>query len=69
MAPIDEEAIKDRLTKTCTCKVVSRATIKEAIANGADTIEKIKVATGAMTGSCKGRKCKERIEELLEKNN
>ena len=62
---IDENAIKDRLTKTCTCRVVSRATIKEAIANGADTLDKVRQATGAMAGSCHGRKCRERIEELI----
>ena len=66
MTPIDEQAIKDRLTKTCTCRVVSRAAIEDAIANGADTLEKIRAQTGAMAGCCHGRKCKERIEELLE---
>lgn len=66
MKPIDEEKIKDRLTKTCTCRVVTRAAIKEAIADGANTLEKIRAATGAMAGCCNGRKCKERIEELLE---
>ncbi|MGL6173466.1 MAG: (2Fe-2S)-binding protein [Cellulosilyticaceae bacterium] len=66
MSPIDEQAIKDRLTKTCPCRVVTRAAIKEAIANGADTVEKIKRVTGAMTGSCKGKRCQSSIEALLE---
>lgn len=66
MSPIDEQAIKDRLTKTCPCRVVTRAAIKEAIANGADTLDKIRRATGAMSGSCRGRRCQSSIEELLE---
>ncbi|MEG0013709.1 MAG: (2Fe-2S)-binding protein [Cellulosilyticaceae bacterium] len=66
MTPIDEEKIKDRLTKTCPCRVVTRAAIKEAIANGADTLEKVRAATGAMSGSCSGRRCKSSIQGLLE---
>lgn len=61
-----EEEIKDRLTKTCPCRQVTRATIKAAIKDGADTLEKVKVKTGAMTGTCKGRRCKASIEGLLE---
>lgn len=61
-----EEAIKDKLTKTCPCRVVTRAAIKEAIANGADTLDKIRAATGAMSGSCKGKRCQSSIEGLLE---
>lgn len=66
MSQINEEAIKDRLTKTCTCRVITRATIKEAIANGCDTVEKVKARTGAMTGSCQGRRCRERIQDLID---
>lgn len=66
MSPIDEQAIKDRLTKTCPCRVITRAAIKEAIANGADTLEKVRAATGAMSGSCRGQRCRSSIEGLLE---
>lgn len=61
-----EEEIKDRLTKTCPCKQITRATIKQAIAEGADTLEKVKAKTGAMTGRCQGNRCKASIEGLLE---
>ncbi|MBQ1275279.1 MAG: (2Fe-2S)-binding protein [Cellulosilyticum sp.] len=61
-----EEQIKDKLTKTCPCRQVTRATIKEAIKNGADTLEKVKARTGAMTGGCKGTRCRGRIEDLIE---
>ena len=61
-----EEQIKDKLTKTCPCRQVTRATIKAAIADGADTLEKVKARTGAMTGCCKGTRCRGSIEDLIE---
>jgi len=59
------EDILDRMTKVCICKGISRATIKKAIENGADTIEKVRKATGAGSGSCGGRRCTPKIEDLL----
>lgn len=63
---MDENYIKDKLTKTCPCRQVTRLTIKEAIKNGANTLERIKESTGAMTGCCKGRRCRSSIEELIQ---
>jgi bacterioferritin-associated ferredoxin len=60
------EAILDKLTKTCTCKAISRAKIKEAIKNGASTINEVQEVTGAGSGACKGRNCSPRINELLK---
>lgn len=57
--------VMDKLTKVCLCKGISRATIKKAIADGADTIAKVQKATGAGSGSCHGRRCTPKIEELL----
>lgn len=59
-------AILDKLTKTCTCKLITRAKIKEAIKNGASTIEEVQKATGAGSGPCKGKNCSPRINELLK---
>ena len=61
------EAILDKLTKTCTCKQITRAKIKEAIKNGASTIEEVQKATGAGSGACNGKNCSPRIDELLKK--
>ena len=61
------EAVLDKLTKTCRCRVISRAKIKEAIRNGAATFEEVKEATGAGTGSCKGAGCSYTINELIKK--
>jgi NAD(P)H-nitrite reductase large subunit len=58
--------ILDKLTKVCVCKGISRATIKKAIMNGAKTIEEVRKATGAGSGSCGGKRCTPKIEQLLE---
>ena len=47
------EVVLDKLTKTCRCRAISRAKIKEAIKNGASTFEEVKEITGAGKGSCK----------------
>ena len=58
--------LKDKLTKVCLCKGISRATMKKAISHGADTLEKLQQATGAGSGSCQGRRCTPKLLELLE---
>ncbi|CCJ34662.1 (2Fe-2S)-binding protein [Caloramator australicus] len=58
--------ILDKLTKVCLCKGISRASIKKAIEEGADTLEKIRRKTGAGSGSCRGQRCTVKIIELLE---
>ena len=62
------EAILDKLTKTCTCKLITSAKIKEAIKNGAISLEEVQKATGAGSGPCKGSNCSSRINELLEQS-
>ncbi|MBC2579340.1 (2Fe-2S)-binding protein [Clostridium sp. DJ247] len=61
--------ILDKLTKVCLCKGISRATMKKAISNGAKTVEEVRKATGAGSGSCCGRRCTPKIEKLLEDMN
>ncbi|WP_346353190.1 (2Fe-2S)-binding protein [Azotosporobacter soli] len=66
---MDEEvnpAILDKLTKVCLCKGISRASMKKAISGGATTLEAVQKATGAGSGSCCGRRCGPKIEELLQ---
>lgn len=58
--------VMDKLKKVCVCKGISRATIKKAIINGAKTVDEVKKATGAGSGSCKGKNCTPRIEEILK---
>lgn len=58
--------ILDKITKVCTCKSISRAKIKEAIKNGAHTVEEVSKITGTCTGSCHGFRCKSKIQSLIE---
>lgn len=52
----------------CLCKNISEETIKEAIKNGATTVEAVAEATEATTGFCHGGRCKAKIEALIEAN-
>ena len=60
------DSILDKYTKVCTCRSISRKTIKEAINDGCDTIPKIRKPTAAPTGSCGGKNCGVRIVKLLK---
>jgi len=57
----------DKLTKICLCKMISRATIKKAIKDGAKTLEAVQQVTGAGSGGCRGHRCTPMIEEILKK--
>lgn len=61
-----EQKIKDKLTKVCVCRAITKHDIKESIRNGAKTIDQIAATTGATYGSCCGRRCKDKIEGLVE---
>jgi bacterioferritin-associated ferredoxin len=60
--------ITDKLTKVCVCRGISRASIKKAISDGAKTVEDVKRITGAGSGCCKGSRCTERIQRLLDQS-
>lgn len=62
------EKVLDKLTKVCICKAISRATIKDAIKNGAHTVEEVTAKTGACTGGCNGNRCKSKIQDLINQN-
>ena len=57
--------IMDKLTKVCICKAISRAKIKDAIRDGARTMDEVKKATGAGTGCCGGSRCGFKIQQLI----
>lgn len=67
---LKEEALRqlvlDKFTKVCPCRVVTRAAIKKAISEGATTVDEVSKATGACSGSCKGRRCKDKVKELIK---
>ncbi len=52
----------------CLCKQITEEQIVKAIKVGADTVEKVKEATGATNGACKGARCKATVEQLINEN-
>ena len=59
------EQILDKLTKVCLCKAIPRIKIKNAIRNGALTVDEIKKVTGAGSGGCSGKRCTPKIQDLI----
>ncbi|MCJ7688218.1 MAG: (2Fe-2S)-binding protein [Clostridiaceae bacterium] len=57
--------IMDKITKICLCKAIPRSTIKNAIQNGAKTVEDVQKVTGAGSGGCKGQRCTPKIQQIL----
>lgn len=62
------QEILDKITKVCVCKAISRAKIKDVIANGALTVDDVSRVTGACTGGCKGFRCKDKIQNLINEH-
>ena len=63
-----EQMVKDKYTKICICKSINKATMKKVILDGATTVNAVRNKTGAGSGSCKGRRCTPRIENLLREH-
>ena len=64
MKPSNEEIIAG-LRPLCICKGIRVSTFLKHIRAGVRTVEELKKATGAGTGSCHGERCSSRIRELL----
>ena len=54
--------------QVCKCKYVSEETVQKSIDKGADTVDKIGLATGAGRGACKGARCKQKLFEMIKKS-
>ncbi|MGL5415031.1 MAG: (2Fe-2S)-binding protein [Clostridium sp.] len=52
----------------CKCKKVTKDEVIEAIKSGCTTFEKVAKKTGIGMGHCRGRKCKELVDELIFQN-
>lgn len=57
--------LENILSSVCGCKEVSLETVINAVKNGADTVEKVGVVTGAGTGEDCGR-CQALIANIIE---
>ena len=62
---MDEEAILDGLKPICLCKGIRKSVFLKHITEGKRTLEELRKATGAGSGSCGGKRCTPRILELL----
>ncbi len=61
-----EREIIDGLKVICKCRNIRKSVFLKHIKAGMTTMEALKKATGAGTGSCKGKTCTPRIEALLK---
>jgi NAD(P)H-nitrite reductase large subunit len=61
-----EQQIIDGLNPICQCKGLRKSVFLKHIKAGLKTVEELKKATGAGTGSCKGKRCTARIDEMLK---
>lgn len=60
-----DERLMAKLKAGCICKGVKLIRLIEAIENGATTFEEVAAATGIGDGPCKGKRCGEKVAELL----
>ena len=62
---MNEQEIIEGLKTVCKCKGIRKSVFVKLINGGITTVEGLQKATGAGTGSCKGKHCTERIKELI----
>ncbi len=60
-----EQQIIDGLKIICQCKGIRKSVFLRHIKAGRKTVAELQKATGAGSGSCKGKQCTARIIELL----
>lgn len=61
------DEIIEGLKPVCRCKGIRKSVIDRHINEGKTTVEALRKATGAGTGSCKGKTCTPKIEEMLKR--
>lgn len=61
----DERAMA-RLKAGCICKGIKLIRLIEAIEQGATTFEQVAAITGIGDGPCQGKRCREKVAQLLE---
>ena len=62
-----DEKTMARLKPGCICMGIKLYRILEAIEQGADTFDEIARITGIGQGDCGGKRCRQKIEEILKK--
>ena len=61
-----DEKIMARLKPGCICTGIKLIRLLDAIDQGADSFEKVARITGIGEGPCGGKRCRARVEELLD---
>jgi len=60
-----DDRMMAKLKAGCICKGVKLIRLIEAIENGATTFEQVAATTGIGDGPCQGKRCGEKVAELL----
>jgi NAD(P)H-nitrite reductase large subunit len=63
---MDDRQIIEGLKPICQCNGIKRRTFLKHIDAGIDTLKGLQDATGAGSGSCRGKRCTSRIRDLLK---
>jgi NAD(P)H-nitrite reductase large subunit len=61
-----EQEIIDGLKVICKCRNIRKNVFLKQIKAGLRTVAELKKATGAGTGTCKGKECTPKIEAILK---
>jgi NAD(P)H-nitrite reductase large subunit len=61
-----EKQIIEGLKPICLCKGIKKSVFLKHIKAGLSSVEALKKATSAGSGSCKGKRCTPRISEMLK---
>jgi bacterioferritin-associated ferredoxin len=65
---MNENEIVDGLKTICYCKGIPKKIFRRHIAAGVRTLAGLRLATGAGSGNCHGRRCTPRIVALLDES-
>ncbi len=63
---MDQKEIIEGLKPICLCKGIKKKVFLKHIAAGIRTLEGLRKATGAGSGSCGGKRCTPRILDLIK---
>ena len=62
---LPDERTMAALKAGCICKGVKLLRLIEAIDNGAASFDEVAAATGIGDGPCKGKRCEEKVRQLM----
>ena len=54
------------MSHVCLCRKITAEKIEQAVKDGAKSFLEVKDATGAGAGGCRGGRCRNKIEEIIE---